>query len=288
MDIPPTEPAIPRDILSLLRAQLGDQFEIDREIGRGGAARVFAARDTTGRLVALKILHPELLTSTTADRFLREIRLAKQLDHVNIARLLDTGERDWLVYYVMEYIEGSSLRQVLDRVRQLTVEDARRLAADILAGLDHAHHHGIIHRDVKPENVMVTSERAVLVDFGIARAVELTTSEHLTRSGMTVGTSHYMSPEQITGSRQLDARTDLYAVGCVLFECVAGHPPFVSRQQALVMQQHLQAPPPDLGALRPGVPPEMVRAVTRSLAKKPEDRWSSADEMRRVLLGESS
>ena len=256
---------------------------MEREIGRGGAARVFLARDPEGQRVALKILHPELLASTTAERFLREMRLAKQLDHPNIAKLLETGERDWLAYYAMEFIEGASLKEVLQRVQRLTLPDSKRLGADLLAGLAHAHERGIVHRDVKPANIIVTSDRAVLVDFGIARAMAVTTSEHLTRSGMTVGTSHYMAPEQILGAREIDQRVDVYAVGCVLFECAAGHPPFVARQEALVLQQHLQTPAPPLITARPGVSREFSDVVARALAKKPEDRWSSAEEMGRAL-----
>ncbi|HZN98078.1 MAG TPA: serine/threonine-protein kinase, partial [Gemmatimonadales bacterium] len=170
------------------------------EIGRGGAARVFLAVDREGQKLALKILHPEFLESVAADRFLREIRLASQLNHPHIARLFDSGERDWLVYLVMEFIEGVSLRTVLGPGRRLSLADTLRLTCNLLDALDHAHQLGIIHRDVKPENVVISPDRgAVLLDFGIARAIVTSTSDEITRTGMTVGSSSYMSPEQING-----------------------------------------------------------------------------------------
>ena len=268
-----------RDLLPLVREALRDRYDVEREIGRGGAARVFQARDLTGQPVALKILHPELQVSTTADRFLREIRLTAQLEHPNIARLIDSGERDWLVYYVMSYVDGPSLREVLDRTRQLSVDDARRVALDVLAALDHAHARGVTHRDVKPENIMVSREGAVLVDFGIARAIDASAADRLTRSGIAVGTSQYMSPEQITATGEPDHRSDLYSVGCVLFECLMGRPPFVSRSDAAVLQQHLTEPPPELMELRPAVPAAMSAAVRRALSKTPQERWPTARAM---------
>jgi serine/threonine-protein kinase len=272
-----------RDLLTLVRNALGDRYQVDREIGRGGAARVFSARDPDGQVVALKILHPELQVSTTADRFLREIRLAAQLDHPNIARLLDSGERDWLVYYVMPYVEGPTLRQVLDRTRQLSLADGLRVADDLLAALDHAHARGVVHRDVKPENILISRQGAILVDFGIARAIDASAADRLTRSGIAVGTSQYMSPEQINALQVPDHRGDIYSVGCVLFESLAGRPPFNNRSEAVVLQLHLTEPPPDLHELRPAIPPAIAAAISRALAKRPEERWSSAAAMRDAL-----
>src|SRR5215216_6318044 len=220
------ERAIRRDMLALVRQAFTGRYDVEREIGKGGNARIFLARDSTGRAVALKILHPELLVSVAADRFLREIKLASQLEHPHIARLLDSGERDWLVYYVMSYIEGASLRQHLDANRQLSVNETLRIACDLLDALAHAHGRGIIHRDVKPANVVLSAEGAVLLDFGIARAVAVSGTDQLTRSGIAVGTSTYMSPEQITAVSDIDHRSDLYSVGCLLYECLAGEPPF--------------------------------------------------------------
>ena len=174
-------------MLALVRQAFEGRYEVEREIGKGGNARIFLAREPGGRQVALKILHPELLVSVAADRFLREIKLASQLDHPHIAHLLDSGERDWLVYYVMTYVEGATLREILAQRARLSVADTLRVADDLLDALEHAHGHGIIHRDVKPENVVISPHGAVLLDFGIARAVWASGSDRLTRSGIAVG-----------------------------------------------------------------------------------------------------
>jgi serine/threonine-protein kinase len=247
---------------------------------------VYLAADPAGQPVAVKVLLPELLASVTAERFLREIRVVRQLDHPRIGRLLDMGEREWLVYFVMPYIEGPTLKQVLERVRFLSPSDARRLARELLEALDHAHRLGFVHRDVKPDNIIVSPEGAVLVDFGVARAVMVSSLDRVTNSGITVGTSTYMSPEQITAAPDIDQRTDLYALGCVLFECVAGRPPFVGRQDSTVFQLHQTAEPPDLATLRPGTPPDLSALIMRALRKNREERWQSAGEMLGVLSAE--
>jgi serine/threonine-protein kinase len=274
-----------RDMLALLRRAFEGQYQVEREIGKGGNARIYLALDREGRRVALKILHPELLVSVAADRFLREIRLCSQLKHPHIAHLLDSGERDWIVYYVMTYVEGPTLREHMGRVARLSVPEAMRLADDLLDALDHAHGRGIVHRDVKPENVVLTSEGAVLLDFGIARAVAASGNDRLTRSGIAVGTSTYMSPEQITALKEIDLRSDIYSLGCVLFECLAGQPPFVHRNEAVVLQLHLTQPAPDLRTLRPDLPRELAEGVARALEKTPEARWQSAAAMRESLAG---
>jgi eukaryotic-like serine/threonine-protein kinase len=239
-------------MLTLVRQAFEGRYEIEREIGKGGNARIFLARPPGGEPVALKILHPELLVSVAADRFLREIKLASQLDHPHIAHLLDSGERDWLVYYVMTYVEGATLREFLSSSGgRLSVSDTLRVADNLLDALEHAHGHGIIHRDVKPENVVISPQGAVLLDFGIARAVWASGSDRLTRSGIAVGTSTYMSPEQITALKEIDLRSDLYSLACVLFECLAGQPPFVHRNEAVVLQMHLNQPAPDVCKIRP-------------------------------------
>ncbi len=272
-----------RNFVALVQGVMGERFQIERELGRGGAARVFLAREPGGRQVALKVLHPELLASSAADRFLREIRLAGQLDHPNIAPLLGSGEQGWAVYYTMAYVEGPSLRERLT-TGPLGVEETRRVAGDLLSALQHAHERGIVHRDVKPENIVLSAGGAMLLDFGIARAVETIGAEQLTRSGITLGTSSYMSPEQVQGLRTLGPPTDLYALACVLFECLAGRPPFVHTNEFMVLRLHLTDPPPNLAALVPGVPPGLVQAIDRALAKAPESRWQSAGEMRRAVL----
>jgi serine/threonine-protein kinase len=272
-------------MLALVRQAFTGRYEVDREIGRGGNARIFLAREPGGRVVALKILHPELLVSVAADRFLREIQIASRLDNPHIARILDSGEREWLVYYVMSYVEGATLRERLDTTRQLPLGETLRLASDVLDALDHAHGHGIIHRDVKPANIVLAATGAVLLDFGIARAVIASGSDRLTRSGIAVGTSTYMSPEQITALVDIDHRSDLYSVGCVLFECLAGQAPYVHRNEALVLQFHLTQPIPDVRALRTDTPPELASAITKALAKNRDERWHSAAAMREALAG---
>ena len=272
-------------MLALVRTAFQGRYDVDREIGKGGNARIYLARDPGGQPVALKVLHPELLVSVAADRFLREIKLASQLDHPHIARLLDSGERDWIVYFVMTYVDGPTLREHLARTRQMSIAETVRLADDLLDALDHAHQRGIVHRDVKPDNVVLSNEGAVLLDFGIARAVAASGSDRLTRSGIAVGTSTYMSPEQITAVQELDRRSDLYSLACVLFECLAGQPPFIHRNEAVVLQLHLTQPAPDLRSLRPDVPPEMAAGIARALAKTPDERWQSAAAMREAITG---
>ena len=266
-------------MLALVRQAFTGRYEVEREIGRGGNARIFLATDSNGLAVALKILHPELLVSVAADRFLREIRLASRLNHPHIARLLDSGEQEWLVYYVMSYAEGLTLRERLDG-SQLSIPETLRLAADLLDALDHAHSQGIIHRDVKPANVVMSSEGAILLDFGIARAVIASGTDQLTRSGIAVGTSTYMSPEQITALADIDHRSDLYSMGCMLFECLAGQPPFHHRNEAVVLQLHLTQTSPDVRMLRSDTPAELAAGIAKALAKAPKDRWRSAAEMR--------
>lgn len=270
-------------MLALVRQAFTGRYDIEREIGRGGNARIFLATDSSGRRVALKILHPELLISVAADRFLREIKLASQLDHPHIARILDSGEQDWLVYYVMSYVEGSTLRDRLDTASRLAVPEMMRFACDVLDALDHAHGKGIIHRDVKPANVVLSSEGAVLLDFGIARAVAASGNDQLTRSGIAVGTSSYMSPEQITAVKDIDHRCDIYSLGCVLYECMTGQPPFVNRNEATVLQLHLTEPAPDVRTLRPDAPAYIACTIAKALAKHPGDRWPSAVAMRDAL-----
>ena len=272
-------------MLGMVRQALGDLYTIEREIGRGGAARVFLAKDGAGTKVALKVLHPELSVSVTADRFLREIALLSKLEHPLIARLLDWGERDFLVYYVMRFIEGPNLRVHLDRARRATISDTIRIGCDLLSALDAAHRQDIVHRDVKPENVVLSSDGAVLLDFGIARAVATAGTERLTRSGFTVGTSLYMSPEQILGADDLDQRSDLYSVGCLLFECLAGRPVFNDPMpQAIARVQSGARDMPDVKALRPDTPEALAEALGRALRPAPAERWQLANEMRDALL----
>lgn len=275
----------PRDMLPVVQRVLGDSYVVEREIARGGAARIFAARDHAGNRVALKILHPELALSITAERFLREIDLLSHLDHPRICRLLDYGEREYFVYYVMPFVEGPTLREYLDRARRATVEDTLREGCEILDALDYAHGLGVVHRDVKPDNIKLSSAGAVLMDFGIAKAVAASalSRSRLTRSGFTLGTSAYMSPEQVTGEKEADPRSDLYALGCVIFECLAGEPPYAHDNDRVVLGMHLKAGVPDVRKLRPHVPGPLAAVIRKALAKDPSDRWQSAAEMRAAL-----
>jgi serine/threonine-protein kinase len=273
-----------RDLLPLVREALAGRYTVEREIGRGGAARVFAARDTAGQLVALKVLHPQLSVSVTADRFLREIQFVRKLVHPNIARMLDTGEGEWIIYYVMEFVEGPTLRQHLDRVRRASISDTLQIARNLLSALACAHGQQIIHRDVKPENICISRGGAVLVDFGIAKAVADAALDKLTRSGFTVGTSAYMSPEQISGTEDIDGRTDIYSVGCVLYECLAGHPPYNDPYDDLVLTKHRTAPVPDVRLVRPDTPEQLALAILRAMAKNREERWPSAEAMDASML----
>jgi eukaryotic-like serine/threonine-protein kinase len=272
-----------RDLLPLVREELGSRYTVDREVGRGGAARVFAARDPAGRPVALKVLHPQLAASVAADRFLREIQYISRLDHPRIARLLDYGEGEWILYYVMEFIEGPTLKQHLTRVRRASIGDTLHVAWDVLDALDYAHGKMIVHRDVKPDNIVLSPGGATLVDFGIARAVAESGSDRLTRSGFAVGTSAYMSPEQISGIEDVDCRTDLYSLGCVLHECLTGRPPYDDPFEDLVLTKHRTEAIPDTRSTRSDVPDLLGEVVLRALAKDREERWPSARAMQAAL-----
>lgn len=240
---------------------------------------MFLAHDTGGTRVALKVLHPQLAVSVTADRFLREIGFLQKLDHPRIARLLDYGEAEWLVYYVMSFVEGRTLREHLTRQRKIMADDVRRIAVELLDALAYAHGEGIVHRDVKPDNVVISERGALLLDFGIARAIAQAGSDRLTRSGFAVGTSAYMSPEQVEGVEDIDHRSDLYSLGCVLFECLAGRPPFTAAREEIVLRKHLEGAPPDLREVAPETPQPLASAVMRALANARDKRWQSAKEM---------
>jgi serine/threonine protein kinase len=274
---------VPRDVLSLVQSSLGDRYTVEREIARGGAARIFLARDRSGTRVALKVLHPELGISLAAERFLREISVLAGITHPRISRLLDYGEREWLVYYVMEFVEGPTLREYLEQVGRAPIKDTIVGTCQVLEALQYAHEHGVVHRDVKPENIKLSPAGAVLMDFGIAKAVAASGSSRLTRSGFTVGTSAYMSPEQVAGDRAIDHRADLYSLGCVLFECLAGEPPYSNLDDRLVLGMHQRGPIPDVRKKRRDTPAKLAKLVTRSLAKNPDDRWQTASEMRTAL-----
>lgn len=273
-----------RDLTEQVRKALADRYNVVTAVGRGGNACIFAATDRSGAQVAIKVLHPELAVSVAADRFLREIRYASQLDHPHLARLLDSGETNYLLWYVMPYVPGESLRQVLTRERRLAVPRGARVACDVLEALEHAHAHGIAHRDIKPDNIVLSPSGAVLVDLGIARAIATSGDDRVTRSGFVVGTEEYMSPEQAAGAPDVDGRTDLYSLGVVVFEALAGRPPFSSPSAIAVLDMQQHQPPPDLRTARPDAPPALAAAVAQALAKSRTERWQTAREMREALL----
>lgn len=275
-----------RELLPLVRDALAGRYVVEREIARGGAAYVFSGRDPAGTPVALKILRPELAVTVTADRFLREVEFLRSLEHPHVARVVDSGEAEFFLFYVMPMIEGPNLRQHLERARRVTVEDTRQIATDLLDALGYFHERQIVHRDVKPDNIVLRPDGPVLVDFGIAKAIADAGIDRLTRSGFTVGTSHYMSPEQVQGELDIDHRCDIYSMGCVLFECLTGRPPFWHQREELVLRMQQQDPAPDVRERREDTPPELAAAIARSLEKDRERRWATARDMRDAIAGD--
>jgi tRNA A-37 threonylcarbamoyl transferase component Bud32 len=258
------------DVISLL----ADRYRIEREIGRGGTAVVYLAHDLKhDRAVALKMLLPQLAANVGKERFLREIQIAAKLVHSRIVALYDSGESDGQLYYVMPFVEGESLRNRMNREQQLPLDEALRITRDIANALAYAHDRGVVHRDIKPENVLLHHGDAMVTDFGIARALAESSSQVLTLTGIVLGTPHYMSPEQAAGSSPIDGRSDVYSLGCVLYEMLAGHPPFSGKTTPEILARHALDPMPRLSAARPDVP-ELVETVLRkALAKSPAQRF---------------
>ncbi len=273
------------DLFARVREALSDLFEVEEEIGRGGMARVYRARDRKhDRRVALKVLEPRIAATLGADRFLREIRIAARLQHPNIVPLFDSGAADDLLWYSMPLVEGETLRARLDAGGALPVDDAIRIAREVAAALDYAHRNGVVHRDIKPGNVMLSGSVAVVTDFGIARAVDEAAEDRLTATGLAIGSVSYMSPEQWEGSGELDGRSDVYALGCVLYEMLTGAPPFRAGTSSAYMAKHLSEPPSPLSGTRGAVPYPAERALFRSLEKDPARRFGTAAEFGEALL----
>jgi TolB-like protein/Tfp pilus assembly protein PilF len=272
------------DLLSELTAALADRYGIERELGRGGMATVFLARDLRhDRPVAFKVLHPDLAATLGPERFQREIRMAARLQHPHILTVLDSGEAAGRLWFTMPFIQGESLRDRLNREKQLPVEDALRIAREAADALDYAHQEGIVHRDIKPENIMLTGRHALVADFGIARALGATGTQRLTETGLAIGTPAYMSPEQATGERELDGRSDIYSLGIVLYEMLAGEPPFGgATAQAMIARRFTETARP-LRTVRETVPEAVDQAVTKALAKAPADRFQTAAEFAKAL-----
>ena len=271
-------------MIEQLNAAFAGRYMIDREAGRGGMATVFVARDMKhGRQVAIKVLQPELAAVVGSDRFLREIEIAARLAHPHILPLHDSGQVDGQLFYVMPYIEGESLRSRLEREQQLPIDEAIRIARQVGSALDYAHRRGVVHRDIKPENILLHEGHALVADFGIALAVSAAGGARLTGTGLSLGTPYYMSPEQAMGERTIDARSDIYALGCVLYEMLAGEPPFTGSNAQAVVARILTEQPRDLGVHRASVPAALQRVVAQSLARLPADRFNTAARFAEAL-----
>ena len=272
-----------RDLPDGLATAVAERYTIESELGRGGMATVYRAWDRKHeRPVAVKVLRRDIAAVLGPERFLREIRLAAALQHPHILPLHDSGAANDYLYYVMPYVEGESLRQRLERERQLPVEEALRVAAEVADALSHAHSRGIVHRDIKPENILLAAGHAVVADFGIARAIDVAGGDKLTQTGITLGTPAYMSPEQAAGDPQTDGRSDLYSLGCVLYEMLAGAPPFTGHSAQAILVKHLTEPAPRLTPLR-DVAASLEQVIRRCLAKAAADRFTTAAELRQAL-----
>src|SRR6266699_5996719 len=269
--------ALVADLLETLRDALIEHYAVQRELGRGGMATVFLAEDRKHhRPVAIKVLHSELAAALGSDRFLREIAIAARLQHPHILPLYDSGTVNRLLYYVMPYVEGESLRDRLEREKQLSVDEAVRITTEVASALAYAHSHGVVHRDIKPENILLEDGTAIVADFGIARAISVAGEErHLTQTGTVVGTPIYMSPEQATGSSEIDGRSDQYSLACVVYEMLVGAPPFTGPTAQAVLARHsldIVSPP---SIVRATIPDAVEDAVLRALSKLPADRYAT-------------
>ena len=274
------------DALAQLKASLSSRYEVEREIGAGGMATVYLARDIRhDRHVALKLLNPELGAVLGVERFLSEIRVTANLQHPNLLPLFDSGEAEGLLYYVMPFVDGESLRSRLDREKQLPVEEAIRVSVAIANALEYAHSHGVIHRDLKPENVLMQSGQPVIADFGIALAVSKAGGNRITQTGLSLGTPHYMSPEQATGDRVIDGRSDIYSLGAVTYEMLTGEPPHTGNTSQAIIARVLTDRPRPMRTSRAAIPEHVEAAVMHALEKLPADRFSSAHEFAEALQG---
>ncbi len=272
------------DLVDRLQIALASRYRIERTLGRGGTATVFLAEDLKhGRRVAVKVLDPEVAAAIGPERFLGEIATVARLTHPHILPLHDSGVADGLLYYVMPYVEGESLRDRLAREKQLPLDDALRIVREVADALSYAHGRGLIHRDIKPENILLQEGHAVVADFGIARAVAAAGAEQLTATGIAVGTPLYMSPEQAAGGRDLDGRSDLYSLGCVLYEMLAGVPPFAGTTAESLAHQHLNVAARPVTEIRPAVPAAVAAALQRALAKAPADRFNPVAQFGEAL-----
>src|SRR2546423_5119603 len=285
---PPTAPAVlaPRSesLIERLRLSFADSFQVEDELRGGGMSRLFRATDPAlNRTVVIKVLPPELTNDMMIARFKRESEITAQLQHPNILPIITAGVRDGLMFYVMPFISGESLRERLRREKQLSVGDAVRIVCEVASALSYAHKKGVIHRDIKPENILLQDGHAILADFGIAAALTLpgqTPHSRITRTGMSVGTVGYMAPEQSVGGTDVDHRADIYSLGVVGHEMLAGSPPFTGETTQAVLAANLTKPPPRLDYIREDVPLPVCRAIEKALKKDPRDRFQDASEFR--------
>src|SRR5580704_11186460 len=260
-----------------LAAALAGRYRVERELGRGGMATVYLADDVKhGRKVAIKVLRPELAAVIGAERFAREIRTIAALQHPHILGLIDSGEAGGAAYYVMPFVEGETLRDRLARERQLSIEDALRIATEVASALDYAHRRGVVHRDIKPENILLLDGQALVTDFGIAIDVSPSGITRMTDAGMSLGTPYYMAPEQAMGEREITPRVDVYALGCVTYEMLLGEPPFTGATTQAILAKVMTEKPGPIVARRDTVPLAVEKAVLTALRKLPADRFASA------------
>jgi tRNA A-37 threonylcarbamoyl transferase component Bud32 len=271
-------------ITERLAATLSGRYRIERELGAGGMATVYLAEDLKHkRKVALKVLKPELAAVLGAERFVQEITTTAALQHPHILPLFDSGTADGFLYYVMPFIDGETLRAKLDRETQLGVEEAVKLATAVADALDYAHRHGVIHRDIKPENILLHDGRPMVADFGIALAVSAAAGGRMTETGLSLGTPHYMSPEQATAEKEITGRSDVYSLASVLYEMLAGQPPHLGGSAQQIIMKIITEAPQDVTALRKSVPPNVAAAVAKALEKLPADRFMSATAFAEAL-----
>jgi serine/threonine protein kinase/Tol biopolymer transport system component len=272
--------------LERLTTALAQTYRLEKEIGKGGMATVYLGEDLRHqRRVAVKVLRPDLSAIVGAERFLNEIRVTANLQHPHILPLYDSGSADGLLFYVMPFVQGESLRDRLNREKQLPIDEAVRLAKEVASALDYAHRQGVIHRDIKPENILLQDGTALVTDFGIALAVSQAGGKRMTETGLSLGTPYYMSPEQATGDRQIDARSDIYALGAVLYEMLSGDPPHTGSTAQAIIAAVVTEEPRDIATRRPRLAPHIAEAVHRALEKLPADRFASAAEFAKALEG---
>jgi len=263
---------------------LGSRYTVEREFAQGGMATVYLARDNEqGRQVAVKVMHPKVATTIGAERFLREIAITRAMAHPRIVPIRDSGDAGGSLYYVMPYVEGDSLYARLERDRRLPLEDALQITHDVASALGYAHDRRVLHRDVKPENILLVGGRALVADFGLARAIGSADYQKLTETGIIIGTVHYMSPEQLLEDRELDQRADIYSLGCILYEMLSGEPPYAGASLTELVSRILRAPVPSVRRLQASVPAAVDDAIVRALAKSATARFTTMQEFAAAL-----